>query len=193
MDELLLVQGMTPKLLYGIDWNRNGLIDLGEPDETTLEEFDVSDGSLNLGLVSYLTLDSREANISPDGLEKISVNMEDTEELRTLLEERFDDPAWTEAIISYRNTASQNAGQTSQNSVQGASFWESGTASNSASSNANSGTIKSLLDLVGGDSSPFSDDIEEMQEYLPILYDNLTTSDTPHVGQGRARNVSRPR
>ncbi|MDR0327176.1 MAG: general secretion pathway protein GspK, partial [Planctomycetaceae bacterium] len=46
--ELLLVRGVTAKLLFGIDWNRNGIIDLGEPDELTLDEYDAADGSLNL-------------------------------------------------------------------------------------------------------------------------------------------------
>ncbi len=198
LDELLLVQEMTPKLLYGIDWNRNGLVDLGEPDETTLEEFDVNDGSLNLGLVSYLTLDSREANISSDGLAKINVNMEDVSELRTLLEERFEDPEWVEAILSVRESASQQAqnGQNGQNAPQGdteqGDIGQSGTPAESMASTEN-GKINSILDFVqsansteNGNAStlsPFSNDIEEMREYLPVLYDNLTTSDEPLVGR----------
>ncbi len=202
LDELLLVQGMTPKLLYGIDWNRNGLVDLGEPDEATLEEFDVSDGSLNLGLISYLTLDSRESNITPDGLEKINVNMEDLDELRTLLEERLDNQEWVDYIISYRESG---GGSTQSGSSDLLSSLLGGTGTNAQGSDTGSSestTINSLLDLVqsssssateaatnvaagatGGATSPFSDDIDEMRDYLPVLYDNLTTSDTPVVGR----------
>ncbi len=182
LDELLLVGGMTPKLLYGIDWNRNGLVDLGEPDESTLEEFEVTDGSLNLGLISYLTLDSREPMVTPDGLEKINVNMDDLEELRSLLEERFDDPTWIDYIISYRQrpaTNSASAGQTLAGRGGGQATTQTGT------------KLNSLLDLVQSDTaaaamalqSPFSNDPAEMNEYLPILYDNLMTSDTPVVGR----------
>lgn len=179
IDELLLVRGITPKLLYGIDWNRNGIVDIGEPSESSLDEFDVSDGSLNLGLAAYLTLDSREANITPDGLEKINVNMEDLDELRELLSERLENETWVDYIISYRQQQAS-----------------------SGQSESTGTTIYSLLDLVqtdttqtgsqavsqaGGQSSslnsPFSNDPSEMNEYLPILYDNLTTSDTPVVGR----------
>ena len=193
LDELLLVRGMTPKLLYGIDWNRNGIVDLGEPDESSLEEFDVSDGSLNLGLISYLTLDSRESMITPDGLDKINVNMDDLEELRELLEERFENQEWVDYIISYRE-------QTSSASTAGTATDLLG---DSAGGTEQSGTkINSLLDLVqttttstetnalesatGQGStltSPFSNDPNEMNDYLPILYDNLMISDTPVVGR----------
>ena len=196
LDELLLVRGVTPKLLYGIDWNRNGIIDLGEPGEYTLAEHDVVDGSLNLGLISYLTLDSRESMFTPDGLNKINVNMEDLTELQTQLEERFEElgieASWASYIISYRqqgNQSNQNQGGQNQggqntgnaglgdivSSMLGGG--STGTAGNTG------GKINSLLDLVGGQGSPFSDDPNEMLEYGPILYDNLTTSDTPIVGR----------
>ncbi len=193
LDELLLVCGMTPKLLYGIDWNRNGLVDLGEPDETTLEEFDVTDGSLNLGLISYLTLDSREPMVGPDGLEKINVNMDDLEELRSLLEERFEDPAWVDYIISFRQQQPANA--------SGSGLL--GNAAPSGGGGSQSGTkVNSLLDLVqsasttvagaiSGATSPFSNDPAEMVEYLPILYDNLMTSDKPLVGRININQASR--
>jgi hypothetical protein len=189
LDELLLVSGITPKLLYGNDWNRNGLIDLGEPSESSLEEFDVSDGSLNLGLISYLTLDSRESNTTSEGLEKINVNMDDVEELRELLTERFENEEWVNYIISYRQQQSQTTGGTSSSALSG--------------TNSTGTKINSLLDLVQTNNSeagaaalsqtgasqnqlgtsPFSNDPDEMNEYLPQLYDNLSISDTPVSGR----------
>jgi hypothetical protein len=220
IDELLLVKGVTPKLLYGIDWNRNGIVDAGEPSESTLEEFDVTDGSLNLGLASFLTLDSRESMVTPDGLDKINVNMDDLDELRTLLEERFEDQTWVDYIISYRQQSavtgsattgiSDNAG-TGGLSMSGilsdAGITMPGSGSNGT--NADGGTsgtkISSFLDLVQSPStgnqttglassastSPFSNDPDEMNNYLPILYDNLTMSDKPVVGRININQATR--
>ena len=188
LDELLLVRGVTPKLLYGIDWNRNGIIDLGEPNEFSLDEYGVADGSLNLGLISYLTLDSRESMLTPDGLDKINVNMDDLSELQELLEERFEelgvDSSWASYIISYRrpensnqeepNTGDAGLGDIVSNLLTGNSPGTAG---------ETDGKIKSFFDLVGGQGSPFADDTDEMIEYMPVLYDNLMISDTPAVGR----------
>ncbi|MDR0338089.1 MAG: general secretion pathway protein GspK, partial [Planctomycetaceae bacterium] len=220
LDELLLVKGVTPKLLYGIDWNRNNMIDYGEPEESTLDELGVSDGSLNLGLVSILTLDSRESMVTPDGLDKINVNMDDLEELRTLLEERFENQTWVDYIISYRQQPSTNTSNSGINTggSSGLSGILAGVTGNSSS--GNSTKINSILDLVASSNpqpsnpqssnsrpsnsqlsgfqssstmsslsglqtstSPFSNDPDEMNQYLPILYDNLMISDQPVVGR----------
>ena len=195
LDELLLVRGVTPKLLYGVDWNRNGVRDLGEPDEYTLDEFDVIDGSLNLGLITYLTLDSREPMTTPDGYQKINVNMEDLAELRTLLEEVeifAENPDWIDYIVSYRQQAQQQPEQPSDANLGNilGSLLGSGGASDAATTNTD-GKINSLLDLVGGTGSPFADDPDEINYYGPYLYDNLTISDTPIVGRININQASR--
>jgi hypothetical protein len=188
LDELLLVRGITPKLLYGIDWNRNGVIDLGEPDESTLDEFDVYDGSLNLGLISLLTLDSREPMFSPEGLPKINVNMDDLEELRTQLAECFEDETWVDYIIQYRQ---QGAG-TQGTGTQGTGTQGAGAATATAAPSGGSpATLNSLLDLVGNTGSPFADDPDEMNEYLPLLYDNLMLGGQPAAGRININQASR--
>ena len=58
-------------------------------------------------------------------------------------------------------------------------------------SGSTGGKINSLLDLVGGQGSPFADDVDAMLEYGPILYDNLMTSDTPIVGRININQASR--
>jgi hypothetical protein len=169
LDELLLVKGITPALLYGIDWNRNGRLDLGEPEETTLdEEFGVTDGSLNLGLISYFTLDSCETTINPTtGLPKVNINNSDTTALREALEEQLDDSTWIDYIVAYKEQTE---------------------------------TVKSILELVESSTessnsaesqSPFKQDATSMASYLPILYDTLTTSDTPIVGRININQASR--
>jgi len=69
LDELLLVAGVTPRLLYGLDANRNGIID---PDEAAgqVENADIHP----LGWSAYLTAHSKEANVKLDGEPKLNVN-----------------------------------------------------------------------------------------------------------------------
>ena len=196
LDELLLVRGVTPKLLYGIDWNRNGVIDPGEPSEYSLDEYDVIDGSLNLGLISYLTLDSRESMLTPDGLYyKINVNMDDLTELQELLEERFEDyPGYAAAIISYRQQleqAAQNPGGTNPENANLGDVLSAMLTGGGTGITNTSGKVKSLMEFVGVQGSPFENDPYEIEEYMPVLYDNLTTSDTPIVGRININQASR--
>ncbi|HEY2786137.1 MAG TPA: hypothetical protein VGJ05_14315 [Fimbriiglobus sp.] len=57
IDELLLVKGVTPQLLYGNDRNRNGRLDPGEEDGN----------DLNQGWSAFLTVYGREVNADSDG------------------------------------------------------------------------------------------------------------------------------
>ncbi len=170
IDELLLVEGVTPQLLYGIDWNRNGLWDRGEPDPSTLEDaFGVSDESLNLGLAAYLTVDSRESQLTPDGLLRINVNSEDLTDLHAKLVEALENEEWANYIVAYRQYGSgTNSAASSLGNIGGGQSGASGDTSGSGQSAASdsnvrsggSGTISltqeattkinSLLDLVGG-------------------------------------------
>lgn len=74
LDELLLVRGVTPQLLYGEDANRNGLLDLNENDGDASLPLDNEDGLLDLGWFAYLTVYSRESNLRADGTPKIDLN-----------------------------------------------------------------------------------------------------------------------
>jgi type II secretory pathway component PulK len=65
LDELLLVKGVTPQYLYGNDFNRNGILDPEEDDGT---------GVLDQGWSAYLTIYSRERNISSQGTPRIYLN-----------------------------------------------------------------------------------------------------------------------
>lgn len=61
LDELLLVRGVTPELLYGVDQNRNLLVDATETPRGLLLDIDNTDGRLNRGWAAYLTTTSVEA------------------------------------------------------------------------------------------------------------------------------------
>ncbi len=101
IDELLLVRGVTPALLYGADLNRNNAIDGNEQNLTTIDNADNSNGDLNRGWAAYLTLDSAEANIRSDGTPKIDVNMDDLNALQQQLSQVFTTDE-TNFIIAYR-------------------------------------------------------------------------------------------
>lgn len=65
LDELLMIRGVTPELLYGIDQNRNLMIDAAESPRGLLADIDNADGLLNRGWSAYLTTTSVEAMQPP--------------------------------------------------------------------------------------------------------------------------------
>ncbi|MEX2309556.1 MAG: hypothetical protein WD738_18285 [Pirellulales bacterium] len=81
IEELLLVRDVTPALLFGADLNRNAAIDGAEQPLLVIDNVDNSTGLLNRGWSAYLTLDSAEKNLRPDGKPKIDVNKDNLEEL----------------------------------------------------------------------------------------------------------------
>jgi type II secretory pathway component PulK len=74
IEELLLVEGMTPQILFGTDVNRNGMLDPGE---------DNGSGMLDPGLASYLTLYTREFNWDSSGNPRLYVNGNGLQQLFT--------------------------------------------------------------------------------------------------------------
>lgn len=72
LEELLLVKGVTPELLFGRDRNRNGVVDPDEADGGT--------GS-DLGWSAFLTVYSRELNVDAQGQPLVDVNGEDLSKL----------------------------------------------------------------------------------------------------------------
>ena len=93
VEELRLVLGVTPELLYGEDFNRNGVLDENENDGDLSPPYDDGNGFLNLGFLNYFTVYSREFNIRTNGQPRISVNAAVTTNLTGLLQDRFGDGA----------------------------------------------------------------------------------------------------
>jgi type II secretory pathway component PulK len=87
IEELLMVRDVTPALLFGADLNRNSAVEISEEPLTAIDNVDNSAGTLNRGWAAYLTLDSAETNLRPDGQPKIDVNMDDLETLHKQLTE----------------------------------------------------------------------------------------------------------
>lgn len=101
LDELLLVQGVTPQLLYGEDANRNGLLDPNEDDGDASLPLDNADGLLDPGWTAYLTVYSRESNLRSDGADKIDVNQDLLADLYDQLQPELGDDA-AQFITAYR-------------------------------------------------------------------------------------------
>lgn len=98
LDELLLIRGVTPGLLFGLDTNRNGILD---DSEAAADNVSSVDANMKLGWANYVTLYSNESNLNEDLLPRININDDDLEQLYDDLRSRFDDN-WANFIIHWR-------------------------------------------------------------------------------------------
>ncbi len=126
VEELLLVKGVTPELLYGADQNRNGLIDANEQNIPSLSQSEGAPAEADRGWSAYITLYSKERNVKPDGTPRIDLNNEDLQVLSDELSAVFT-PEWTNFIIAYRQngpaatTDAAKSGESSGNSSKSSS------------------------------------------------------------------------
>ena len=98
VEELLLVRGVTPTLLFGADVNRNGVIDADEQ-----QRFGIGiDTPGALGWAAYLTVQGAEANKRRDGLPRVNVNQDDLELLYEELSEALGNDTYATFIVAYR-------------------------------------------------------------------------------------------
>lgn len=98
VEELLLVKGVTPWMLFGADANRNGVIDASEQ----MMGQSSGDGVASLGWSAYLTVHSLENNKRSDGTPRIHVNGDDLELLYEELREALGNDDWASFIVAYR-------------------------------------------------------------------------------------------
>ena len=101
LDELLLLRGITPQLLFGEDANRNGLLDPNENDGTFTVPYDNADGYLDRGWSAYLTVYSRELNLQSDRTIKVDVNKNTLSDIYDQLEKSLD-ATQAQFVIAYR-------------------------------------------------------------------------------------------
>ncbi len=125
IEQLLLVRGVTPQLLYGYDQNRNGVLDAGEQSQMAMgvqvggmpgaaptaqtgsTSATAADGSelvqpSPLGWSSYLTLHSQERNVAADGTKRVNINGDDLQQLKADLEAAGVNELFSSYIIGYR-------------------------------------------------------------------------------------------
>lgn len=135
LDELLMVQGVTPALLYGEDANRNGLLDPNENDGDASPPLDNRNGLLDHGWVAFLTAHGREANIRADGRPKIHLNNGLLTDLYDALEDEYGEQT-AKFIIAYRMSGPKTTAASTSNS-------NSNSSKNSSSSKSSTGGNKS--------------------------------------------------
>jgi type II secretory pathway component PulK len=125
LDELLLVRGVTPALLFGEDTNHNGVLDANENDGAASLPLDNADGILQRGWSQFLTVYSREGNLKPDGESKININQSDLQVLFTDASEALGEDAAT-FILAYRLFGPSGGSGSSQGGSGGNSGNKSG-------------------------------------------------------------------
>lgn len=128
VEELLLVKGVTPEMLFGVDANRNGVVDAGEQQMTIVDAGAVS----SLGWAAYLTVHGQEGNQRRDGSERIAVNQDDLETLYDELAEVILDEDYLTFILAYRMYGQPAGGSSSGSS--GSSGGSSGSGGGGSSS-----------------------------------------------------------
>ncbi len=186
IEELLLVRGVTPGLLFGVDVNRNGIVDAGESGATSIDGVDNSDGAMTFGWSAYLTSHSLETNVGPDGSEKINLNASKMEPLFDRLTAALDEQQAT-FIVAYRQfgpTEGRQQGQT-VSTVQ------------LDLEKSPKKKLDSVLDLIGARvvvakegsppvmlQSPYSSEPAEIAQYLSELLD-IVTIDSSEATAGR--------
>jgi len=205
VEELLLVRGVTPQLMFGTDTNRNGMVDqhelnmpsvngLGTPDPAAT--LDLGEGSLDRGWSGYLTLYSMEKNVNSEGVPRINLNMEDLEELYNSISDLLNED-WAKFIVAYRQYGPYDGNEEGEDisTVNGVDVAQ-----------PSKTQFAQVLDLIGKKiqlpgqdgkpgtviASPFPDWLPDMMIYMPVLMDNCAASDQPTI-PGRININQAPR
>jgi DNA uptake protein ComE-like DNA-binding protein len=116
IEELLLVKGITPDLLFGADYNRNGVVDPNEQTGSSLAEATSSPSEANLGWAQFLTLYSLEENVQPDGTPRIDLNGNDMQVLYDELSAVLS-PEQANFIVAYRQFGPYTGNEQGQSSA----------------------------------------------------------------------------
>lgn len=196
IDELLLVKGVTPQMLYGTDQNQNGNSDDG------------GSQSLSRGWSDFLTIYGRELSVDSTGQLKVYINGDDVKAIYTALQTSEigeEIAAYITAVKLFGPTATDaNGVPTSKGAAQQkttqASLDQLTTAVQTklASSTSSGRAINSMMDLVntrvtlpstggGGGAkgetpptvvylSPLNDP-NKLKELLPMLLDKVATKE----------------
>lgn len=90
VEELLLVRGFTAWVVYGEDYNQNGLLDPNEDDGSESFPPDDANGILFRGVAPFFTVWSQEANNTGENRPRIYLNMEDLDKLQEKLQTEID-------------------------------------------------------------------------------------------------------
>jgi DNA uptake protein ComE-like DNA-binding protein len=103
VEELLYVRGINAMVMYGEDWNRNGLLDAGENDGEETPPSDNADGKLELGLWHLCTVHSYDLNTTADGQTRVNINTASLPELQSMLGEKVNEQQIRSIVIGRMN------------------------------------------------------------------------------------------
>ncbi len=103
LDELRLVAGMTPEILYGEDANLNGVLDPNENDGDASPPLDNRDGRLDAGVLEYLTVWSGESSTS-------RTNVNEPDQLAKLLQDALGADRANQVVLGLGGNPGQEAG-----------------------------------------------------------------------------------
>ena len=154
VEELLLVRGVTPELLFGVDANRNGVLDADEQ-----QRYGVGIETPGaLGWAAYLTVHGAEANKTDEGLPRVNVNQDDLELLYEELLEALGDEELASFIVAYRVSGEPPASAASLASELGGISARGGSAGGGSEGGGRGGGVQDFLSVQddrGGGDDPF--------------------------------------
>ena len=191
VEELLLVRGVTPQLLFGTDTNRNGMLD---PHETsgsttssaaTTQSVDSSLGSMDRGWSGYLTLHGIEKNVTSLGAPRIDLNMDDLEALYDSLSTTLN-ADWAKFIVLYRQNGPSDSSEAGEDLATTGDLDLTKEGSNKLTQVLDLiGAKVQVPDAAGGEAKivapVFPDTLAEMMVYMPILMDNVAANAQPTI------------
>lgn len=102
VEEVLLIRGASREILFGEDTNKNGVLDPQENDADQSEPPDNRNGRLDRGIYDYVTVYTRQPNVTTDGQERINVNDRRSDDLSSLLRELIKDDRYFQIMDSVR-------------------------------------------------------------------------------------------
>ena len=192
VEELLLVRGVTPQLLFGADVNRNGMIDAGEMEQSGAAVTDTE--SITTGWAGQLTLYSKENNVTAEGLPRVNLNEDDMQTLYDSLAAVLPEE-WATFIVAYR----QNDPYTGSEAGE---LYSSGELDLTQPGKTK---LNQVLDLIGKKvqvkfkgaekatvlKSPFAEDLVSMSTYMSQLMDQVTIAETVIPGRININQASR--
>jgi hypothetical protein len=185
VEEIMLVAGVTPDLMFGMDTNRNGLLDAHETSGgmgmTAAPTGDETYGDTSRGWAPYLTLYGAEKNYNSQGFPRVMLNQPDLDLLYNELLTAVDEE-WANFIVSYRLYGPYEGEEEGESA---AGFAPDTT----AQPNTDIGQVLELIgkkvQLPGDDrtvlASPFPAELLAMNLYLPELLDNCTVVTTEMI------------
>jgi hypothetical protein len=182
VEELLLIRGVTPALLFGADVNRNGVLDPHEAEYSTGDPT----GAADRGWSAFLTLYGAERNAQQNGQLRVYVNQTDLNVLRDELLASGMPEDWANFIVAYRQFGPFSGNSSDPQSIS------SGALDMTKPARSPIGGVLDLIDakvqitfqgapqpvVVG---SPFKGDLGLMNVFLPKLMDTCCVNPAPTI------------